>query len=64
MRLNFKVGLKDMRKYSVYQGSYPKVGEVLTLHGKGTSFKVIVTDIQTHTGGGQVYFVGLLTDVG
>lgn len=53
-----------MQKYSVCQGSTLKVGEVITIHSNGTSFKVIVTGIQTHTGGGQVYFVGLLTDVG
>ena len=65
MTLNFKVGTKAAWKYHVCRKrKLPVVGETFkivdkAMHGS-KPFRVHLTEIRTHTGGGDIYFVELM----
>ena len=64
MTLSFKVGTMPARKFHVCRRrALPAIGDVFeivdkTIHGSQPQ-RVRLTEIKTHTGGGDIYFVEL-----
>jgi hypothetical protein len=62
MTLNFKVGTMPARKYHACRlRKMPAIGQVFEIVDKAVHgsrpLRVRLTEVRTHTGGGDIYFV-------